>query len=132
MREKSSIGSVKLFRLDIEKVMDELRDYAEKRVKEGAISIILIGSLARGDYTAFSDADVVILVRDDYVPKSPVERIKEFLDPNLSLELQPRVYTISEIMRIAPKSKLVREILKHGILLAGDQKILIELRKRAE
>ncbi len=41
MQEKLSNGSVRLFRLDLKKVMKKLRNYAKEKVKEGAVAVIL-------------------------------------------------------------------------------------------
>ena len=118
-----------MFRLDYGRVMRALAAYAERKVREGALAVILIGSLARGDYTAFSDADVVIVVPDGSVPDNPVERVRGFLDPSLPLDLQPFVYTRSELIEMARESRrIVGEVLRVGKLLAGDRGILEELK----
>jgi len=99
--------------------MRELREYAQKALLKGARAVILIGSLARGDYTAFSDADVVIIV--DEAPDRPQDRVLDFLDPTLTLDVEPRVYTAEEFLRMAREGgRLVKEIVEHGKLLAGD------------
>ena len=66
----SSSAGLRVFRLEYELVTRKLREYAERAVERGALAVVLVGSLARGDYTAFSDADVVVVVRDDYPPRS--------------------------------------------------------------
>ena len=87
-------AGIRFFELDYKKVMRELEEYAKKAVAKGARAVILIGSLAKGDYTAFSDADVIIIVKR--TPKQPAERIIDFLDPSLSIDLEPRIYTTDE------------------------------------
>jgi predicted nucleotidyltransferase len=121
MHEKSSNSAdLKVFKLDYELVLRKLREYAERALEKGALVVFLIGSLARGDYTAFSDADVVIIVRDDYPKKLP-DRISDFIDPTLPVDVEPRVYTLSEFSKMARnKERIVREIEKYGIVLAGD------------
>jgi predicted nucleotidyltransferase len=121
MHEKSSnSASLKVFRLNYELVLRKLREYAERALEKGALVVFLIGSLARGDYTAFSDADVVIIVRDDYPKKLP-DRISDFIDPKLPVDVEPRVYTLSEFSKMVQnKERIVREIEKYGIVLAGD------------
>jgi predicted nucleotidyltransferase len=121
MHEKSSNSAgLKVFRLNYELVFKRLKEYAERALEKGAIVVFLIGSLARGDYTAFSDADVVIIVRDDYPKKLP-DRISDFIDPTLSVDVEPRVYTLSEFSKMAQnKERIIREIEKYGIILAGD------------
>jgi predicted nucleotidyltransferase len=121
MHEKSSNSAgLKVFRLNYELVFKRLKEYAERALEKGAIVVFLIGSLARGDYTAFSDADVVIIVRDDYPKKLP-DRISDFIDPTLSADVESRVYTLSEFSKMAQnKERIIREIEKYGIILAGD------------
>jgi predicted nucleotidyltransferase len=121
MHEKSSnSASLKVFKLNYELVLRKLREYAERVLEKGALVVFLIGSLARGDYTAFSDADVVIIVRDDYPKKLP-DRISDFIDPTLPVDVEPRVYTLSEFSKMVQnKERIVREIEKYGIVLAGD------------
>ncbi len=132
MQKRSwSSAEIKLFKLDYNSVIEELREYARKALEKGAYAVILIGSLARGDYTAFSDADLVIIVGQ--TSWKPVERIKDYLDPSLSIDIEPRVYTIDELLRMAKeKRRIVREILEHGILLAGNDDILKMIKERYE
>ena len=123
--QKRSLSSaeIKLFKLDYNNVIEELKEYARKALEKGANAVILIGSLARGDYTAFSDADLVIIIGQ--TSRKPVERIKDYLDPSLPIDVEPRVYTVDELLRMArEKRRIVREILEHGILLAGNDDIL--------
>ena len=123
--QKKSSGSVeiKLFKLDYKRILDELKSYARRVIGRGARAVILIGSLARGDYTAFSDADIVIIVNN--APSNPLDRIKEFIDPSLSIDLQPRVYTFQEFIEMArQRSRIVRETIEHGILLGGDKEVV--------
>jgi predicted nucleotidyltransferase len=121
MHEKSSnFASLKVFKLNYELVLRKLKEYAEKALEKGALVVFLIGSLARGDYTAFSDADVVIIVRDDYPKKLP-DRISDFIDPTLPVDVEPRVYTLSEFSKMARnKERIIKEIEEYGIVLAGD------------
>ncbi len=122
----NSVG-LKVFKLDYEYVLKKLREYALKALEKDAIAVFLIGSLARGDYTAFSDADVVVIVRDDY-PRGFIDRISDFIDPTLPIDIEPRVYTVSEFLKlIQNRSRIVEEVLSYGILLAGDPNIVKEL-----
>jgi uncharacterized protein len=58
------MSEVVFHRLDLEAVLAALERYArdELGVRPEVREVILIGSLARGDWTARSDADVVVLV----------------------------------------------------------------------
>jgi len=112
-----------LFKLDYNKVMEKLREYGGKAVAKGAKTVVLIGSLARGDYTAFSDADILII--SDNVPERPIDRLKEFIDPTLPIDLDVRVYTSKEFLKMAEKGmRIVKEVVKYGIVIAGDHTII--------
>jgi len=121
-------AEVRFFSLNYHQVLKELKNYAKKCIDKGAKAIILIGSLARKDYTAFSDADIIVI--SDNVPSRPIDRIKEFIDPTLSIDIEPRVYTSEEVLIMAKKkSRIIKEIVEHGILLSGDEKIIERLRE---
>lgn len=122
-RRLLNTAEVKFFKLDYEKVMKELKEYSKKIIAKGAKTIILIGSLAKGNYTAFSDADILII--SDKVPKNPIERIKDFIDPTLSIDIQPRIYTTEEFLKMAKnKRRIIKEVLENGKLLMGNYEII--------
>lgn len=121
-------SEIKLFEPDYEAIMRELKEYAEKTVKRGALAVILIGSLARGDYTAFSDADVIIVVEES--GERPIDRIIKYLEPSASVDIEPRVYTTKEIQAMAKRgARIIKEIIEHGILLSGNKEIIEEIRQ---
>ncbi|MEM0440064.1 MAG: nucleotidyltransferase domain-containing protein [Candidatus Caldarchaeum sp.] len=75
MRSSNS-AEVRVFSLDYSMVMERVRDYARKLVDRGlAELVVLVGSLAKGNYTPFSDIDLVIVVKKS--------------TKNLSTEFQP-------------------------------------------
>lgn len=116
-------AEVKFFKLNYEEVMKKLKEYSEKALAKGVKAVILIGSLAKGDYTAFSDADILIIF--DETPKNPIDRIKEFIDPSLPIEVEPRVYTTNEVLKMAKeKRRIIKEAIRYGKLLAGDREII--------
>ncbi|MEM2294468.1 MAG: nucleotidyltransferase domain-containing protein, partial [Nitrososphaerota archaeon] len=93
--------------------MRELEEYTEKAVKKGAIAVILVGSLARGDYTAFSDADIIIVVEESR--EKPVERLTKYMEAKVSIDIEPRVYTIKELREMMKNNAgIVREIAEYG------------------
>ena len=116
-----------MFKLDYELVLSKLKEYAQRALKKGAKEVILIGSLARGNYTAFSDADVVII--SDNVPQRVLDRLTIFMDSTLPIALEPRVYTTQEFLKMAEeKRKLACEVAEHGILLAGSGEVIKKAR----
>lgn len=124
-----SSPEIRLFKLNRQRVMRELEEYTEKAVKKGAIAVILVGSLARGDYTAFSDADIIIVVEESR--EKPVERLTKYMEAKVSIDIEPRVYTIKELREmIKNNAGIVREIAEYGILLGGDENIINEIKRR--
>lgn len=129
MRKKLlNTAKIKLFKLDYSKIMKELRKYAENSLKKKAEAVILIGSLAKGNYTAFSDADVVIVTKS--APKNPLKRLSKYMEPTVSIDLQLRVYTYDELKRMATEGRrIIEEIIKYGKVLAGSTCIIDELKR---
>lgn len=124
-----SSPEIRLFKLNRQRVMRELEEYTEKAVKKGAIAVILVGSLARGDYTAFSDADIIIVIGESR--EKPVERLTKYMEAKVSIDIEPRVYTIKELREmIKNNAGIVREIAEYGILLGGDENIINEIKRR--
>ena len=122
------MSEIKLFRIDYDRVIEKLKEFAKRKINENnnILAIILVGSLARGDYTAFSDADLVVVVKED--DRRFLDRITEFIDPTLGIDVDPMVYTLSEIKEMSKRNnRLTREIKEYGILLAGDKRILEEI-----
>ncbi len=115
--------NVKVFKLNYEFIIKKLRE-CKRALEKDAIAVILIDSLARGDYTVFSDADIVIVVPNDYSKKF-LDRIPDFIDPTLPIDIEPRVYTKNEILRLAEKSVcIVKEIVDYDIIIAGDRNVV--------
>ena len=128
-KKSSSTVGVRLLKLNYGEVMRELREYAERAVAKGARAVILVGSLARGDYTAYSDADIIIV--SDSVPERLIDRIPEFMDPALPVDVVPIVYTTDEAVKMAEEGrKIVGEIISYGKLLAGDERLVEMLRSK--
>lgn len=124
-----SSPEIRLFKLNRQRVMRELEEYTEKAVKKGAIAVILVGSLARGDYTAFSDADIIIVIGESR--EKPVERLTKYMEAKVSIDIEPRVYTIKELREMMKNNAgIVREIAEYGILLGGDENIINEIKRR--
>jgi len=82
-------SEVKLFNLNYETMIGELREYAKRSVDKGALSVILVGSLVRGDHTAFSDADVIIIIKES--KERPIDRVAKFMETKASVDVNVRV-----------------------------------------
>lgn len=118
----SNSAEVRVFKLDYDAVMAKVRDYARKLVDGGlAELVVLIGSLAKGTYTPFSD--MVIVVRES--AEKPVDRIPRYIDPSLPLDVEPLVFTVDEfIQTLRTKPLFAAEVAENGLFLAGDRSML--------
>ena len=91
----------------------------ETLVAWGAIKVILLGSVARGNYTAVSDIDLIVVKE---TPEPRVQRIAGALDRcwsvNPPLPVEPLVYRPDEFARlVADEDPLIGEALRHGRIL---------------
>ena len=96
----------------VRRVMDAL-------VTWGAKKVILYGSVARGDYTASSDIDLIVV--KETTERSP-QRIAEALglcfDTRPPLPVEPLVYTPEEFAgMVRDENPLLTEALRHGRVL---------------
>ena len=108
--------------LDGAKVVEELRTLASKLVADDLRieQVILFGSLAKGNYTPRSDADICIILHDDD-PHRPMDRIPQYLAAfsGAPVPVDVLVYTRAEVERMLGEGRrFVREALKEGITLA--------------
>lgn len=120
---------VRFLKMNYDEVMSFLRCYAERLVRSGeARLVILYGSLARGDYTIFSDADLLIIV--DKAEERIIDRIPKFLEPKAPIDLEPRALTVKEVFKIVEEhGRFLKTVFSEGILLAGDRKLYEEILK---
>lgn len=126
-RKLLNSAEIRLFKMDYEKIVRELEKYAEGSLEEKAEAVILIGSLVKGNYTAFSNADVIIVT--EKASRNPVERLLKYMDPTLPTDLQVRVYTYDELKRMAFEGRrIIRGIIDYGGVLAGFSYIIEELK----
>ena len=117
MQRKYSNSAAKTFEINYPFIFEKLIEYGNNSIKKGSLLTILIGSLARGDYTPFSDADVIIITD---IIRSEVE----FMDPYMPIDIEPRVFTINEIYEMAKgRRKIIEEIIENGKILAGNYEI---------
>ncbi len=123
MQRKYWNSAARTFEINYPFIFEKLIGYGNNSIKKGSLLTILIGSLARGDYTPFSDADVIIITDST---RSEIE----FMDPYMPVDIEPRVFTINEIYEMAKnKRKIIEEIIKNGKILAGNYEIFNNLVK---
>ncbi len=80
MRQIISSGSVKAISLNREGVLRRLKEIAEEasRVFPSLVEVRLFGSLAKGEETGLSDADLFIVTESEKA--NPVERMKPYFN----------------------------------------------------
>ncbi len=113
---KRCYGSVKVFWLDRDKAIEQLRSIAEriKREKPEVSAIYLFGSLAEGRATPRSDADLIILLktsREKFLDR-PLAFMEYFSSFSLAVDLF--CYTEQE----AEKNPFVKRALEGALKLA--------------
>ncbi|MFA4028857.1 MAG: hypothetical protein GDYSWBUE_001239 [Candidatus Fervidibacterota bacterium] len=116
MPRKSS-GSVKVFspRYSREEVISLLRERLPKLNDKLPLRwVVLFGSYARGDYTAFSDIDLLVVYADP-----PRQNAFSTVVKTLSLfNLQPHVMSVSEFSEV---SSVWERMLRDSIVLFGNR-----------
>ena len=86
---------IKVFRVNREQVKGRLREWAQGLASDPeVVGVILFGSFARGDCTAASDADVLILLRDSALRFD--ERIPIYRPTGLGVSVDVFPYTLAE------------------------------------
>ncbi|WP_337860899.1 nucleotidyltransferase domain-containing protein [Ferroplasma sp.] len=122
MQRKYSDSVPKIFSLNYDLIIKKLREYGKKCSNKGSILTVLIGSLANGNYTPFSDADVIIITRDKM-------NVLDFMPVDLPIDVEPRLYPVEKIYEMSSqKLRIVHEII-NGIILSGDIKIMDKIKK---
>ncbi|OGG46319.1 MAG: hypothetical protein A3F84_27150 [Candidatus Handelsmanbacteria bacterium RIFCSPLOWO2_12_FULL_64_10] len=120
MRTRSS-DTVRVRFLDGGRVVGELRRTAQELVAgcPNVQEVRLFGSLAKGNYAPGSDADVLIVLREDERPL--LDRIPEFLRWFLKVSVPVEVfpYTCEEVERMRGRGvSFIKGIDREGIRLA--------------
>lgn len=93
--------------------------FAECVIRKLANSTILIyGSISRGDFNEWSDIDILIITQEK-IPQKPTERLEmihECIKENPLIE--PVIITLSELHKLLnKKNPLIIEALEKGIVL---------------
>lgn len=84
------------------------------------LALILFGSLARGDYHQYSDADFCVVLAES--PPSPFEGYDRVVAHDPSGVVQPLVYGADQFRQMVRQANgLALEVIADGIFLAGDE-----------
>lgn len=114
-----SSAEARYLKINFDEILSSLREYASRK-SEQARAIVLVGSLARGDYTGTSDADILVIA--DNVPARFLDRCVLFADAKMPVDLEPRVYTTEEFIRkVQEGDRFAVESIEIGIPLHGER-----------
>jgi uncharacterized protein len=115
MHGKSS-NFAKVIFLDKEGILARLSDCSRAlRANPNVLEVRLFGSLVRGDCTPGSDADVLIILKNDV--RRMIDRIPEYLDSfrNVPVPVDVFPYTENEVRKMkAEGNALIREATEKG------------------
>jgi uncharacterized protein len=110
--------SVRVWKLDEAAVLDALQGWAERLGRADATvrAVVLFGSLARGEATPLSDADVLILLGDSADDFD--DRLVTYKPVGLGIAVEVFPYTLAEAARsMAEGWGMVRPALAEGRVL---------------
>lgn len=96
-----------------------------RRVTEelSPLALLLFGSLAKGDYHTFSDADVCVVLSVSEV--HPFEGYDQVALLDQAGIVQPMVYGREQFMRMIDEANgLALEVMHHGVALGGHEAFL--------
>ena len=90
----------------------------EKKIE----SIILFGSVARGEGKEDSDVDVLVVVKERNIEDmKEIHGIAFKVSMEHSQDISPKVYAVSEVLnRIEIGAPFIKEVLKGGVSLHGE------------
>lgn len=110
-------------------VLDDISREITGNVPKSIISIILFGSVARGEANLKSDIDVMVVI-DKEISKTKIDALfdkkNNAIEMKFNRRLSPIFYTVGEFKeKYIKKLPLIREILKTGWVIYG--KLLTEV-----
>ncbi|KAF2957096.1 MAG: nucleotidyltransferase domain-containing protein [Thermotoga caldifontis] len=110
---RRSSGSARIFypEYDKEKVLEIIRNSLPQLLKVLPVRlVVLFGSYARGNFTAFSDIDLLV-VYDDPIREDAYKMVKK----TIRLKgLEPHVYSLSEYKQI---EKTIAKMIENGVVV---------------
>lgn len=118
MRPRNGLsGFAKVRFPDHEKVKSDLAALAEQAMQQepNIQAVYLFGSRASGDFSARSDADLLLIVQNDSQP--PIDRVPRYLSlfQKAPVPVDVFSYTREEVQ----KNTFARRAIEHGLLLSA-------------
>ncbi len=123
-----SSAEIRYLKINFDETLRRLEEYARlKAAIHHVRAIVLTGSLAKGNYAATSDADILVITED--LPDRFLERYGLFAEPRMPIDIEPRAYTTEEFISAARRGdRYALDSLEIGIPLFGEE-FFNELRK---
>lgn len=124
--------SVTFFRLDRERIERGLQAYVQALVGDPQVlAIVLFGSLAHGEGTAMSDADVLLILTHSSKPFHA--RIPDYLRSGIGIPMDVFPYTFAEARRMLSEGMgVVPVALREGVWLLDRARIRQRLMREQE
>ena len=115
--------SVTFFRLDRERIERGLQAYVQALAGDAQVlAIVLFGSLARGEGTAMSDADVLLILARSF--KSFHARIPDYLRSGIGIPMDVFPYAFAEAQSMLSEGRgVVSVALREGVWLLDRARI---------
>lgn len=87
-------------------------------------TIIVYGSVARGDFNEWSDIDILIITKDK-VPKKPTDRLDVIFEcMKINPLIEPVIITLKEFYKLLnKKNPLIVEAVKKGVVVKDKLKL---------
>ena len=119
--------SVRVWKIDRKAVLDRLAQWAQTLGQDkNILAVVLFGSLARGDQTAASDADVLIILEASSLRFD--ERIPAMLPLGMGISVDVFPYTLVEATDALKEGwGVVPVALQEGLFLFKREERLVEL-----
>lgn len=116
-----SYDTVKIKSLDKNRILRKLRHIARGIIKRDqvVVEISLFGSLAKGNFTGASDADILIVLKNDsrrFIDRIP-NYLGDFLQSDVPVDVFP--YTVIELEELGKgKNSFIKKIQSEKIILS--------------
>lgn len=122
-------AEIKYRKINYHDILKALKHYAENLIRNNKAQLVLLfGSLARGDYTGSSDADLLIITEKALV--RPLDRYSDYLDPTLPIEINPIVLLENEcINRLREGDSFLSSAISQAICLAGRRSLYADCQR---
>ncbi len=105
-----------------QKAVDEFVKRTLGKYKDNIDSIILFGSVVRGETREESDIDILVVVKErNIADMKEIYGIAFEVSMEHSLDISPKVYAVREVLnRIKIGAPFIKEVLKEGVSLYGE------------